>query len=174
VCTFVPAFVGLGAPYWDSYARGLIIGITRSTERKHIARAALEAIAYLTRDVIEAMRADSGKDITVLKADGGAAKSDFLLQFQADILNSRVVRPTVSETTSLGVAYLAGLAVEFWKDLEDIKKNWKAERVHTKDGSRNKGEALQGLEGGCSKSAWMGKRGSMGLWLLDTFYFHHH
>jgi glycerol kinase len=125
---FVPAFVGLGAPYWDSYARGLIIGITRSTERKHIARAALEAIAYLTRDVIEAMKADSGKDITVLKADGGAAKSDFLLQFQADILNSRVVRPTVSETTSLGVAYLAGLAVEFWKDLEDIKKNWKAER----------------------------------------------
>jgi glycerol kinase len=125
---FVPAFVGLGAPYWDHYARGLIIGITRGTERKHFARATLEAIAYLTRDVIESMKADTGKEITILKADGGAAKSDFLLQFQADILNVKVVRPVVFETTSLGVAYLAGLAVGFWKDLEDVRKNWKAER----------------------------------------------
>ncbi|MEM2383008.1 MAG: glycerol kinase GlpK [Desulfurococcaceae archaeon] len=134
----VPAFVGLGAPYWDHYARGLIIGITRGTERKHIARATLEAIAYLTRDVIEAMIADTGEKITVLKADGGAAKSDFLLQFQADILNVKVVRPVVFETTALGVAYLAGLAVGFWKDLEDVRKNWKMERefVPTMDPDR--------------------------------------
>lgn len=125
---FVPAFVGLGAPYWDPYARGLIIGITRSTERKHIARAALEAIAYLTRDVVEAMKADTGRDITLLKADGGAAKSDFLLQFQADILGVKVVRPLVYETTSLGATYLAGLAVGFWKDLDEVRKNWRAEK----------------------------------------------
>ncbi len=128
---FVPAFVGLGAPYWDHYARGLIIGITRGTERKHLARATLEAIAYLTRDVIEAMIADTGRPITILKADGGAAKSDFLLQFQADILNIKVVRPVVFETTSLGVAYLAGLAVGFWKDLNEIRANWKMEREFT-------------------------------------------
>ncbi|MCC6065643.1 MAG: glycerol kinase GlpK [Thermofilum sp.] len=125
---FVPAFVGLGAPYWDHYARGLIIGITRGTERKHIARATLEAIAYLTRDVVEAMAADTGRRIEVLKADGGAARSDFLLQFQADILNAKVVRPVVFETTSLGAAYLAGLAVGFWEGLEDVRRNWRAER----------------------------------------------
>ncbi|MCS7139380.1 MAG: glycerol kinase GlpK [Candidatus Nezhaarchaeota archaeon] len=125
---FVPAFVGLGAPYWDQYARGLIIGITRGTERKHIARAALEAIAYLTRDVIEAMKVDLGRDIAVLKADGGASRSDFLLQFQADILGVKVVRPMIHETTSLGVAYLAGLAVELWKSLDEVRKNWKPEK----------------------------------------------
>ncbi|RLF23056.1 MAG: glycerol kinase [Thermoprotei archaeon] len=126
---FVPAFVGLGAPYWDMYARGLIIGITRSTERKHIARACLEAIAYLTRDVIEAMMADTGMKIIRLKADGGAARSDFLMQFQADILGIEVWRPVVFETTSLGAAYLAGLAVGFWKDLDEIKRNWKVESI---------------------------------------------
>lgn len=125
---FVPAFVGLGAPYWDQYARGLIIGITRGTQRRHIARATLEAIAYLTRDVVEAMKADTGRDITVLKADGGAAKSDFLMQFQADILNVKVVRPVVSETTSLGAAYLAGLAVGLWRDLDEVRRNWRAEK----------------------------------------------
>ncbi|MBS7611307.1 glycerol kinase GlpK [Candidatus Bathyarchaeota archaeon] len=124
----VPAFVGLGAPYWDHYARGLIIGITRGTERKHIARATLESIAYLTKDVIEAMTADTGQKITAFKADGGAAKSDFLMQFQADILDVKVIRPVVFETTALGASYLAGLAVEFWKDLEDVRRNWKMER----------------------------------------------
>lgn len=124
----VPAFVGLGAPYWDQYARGLIIGITRGTERKHIARATLEAIAYMNRDVVEAMIADTGRNVKVIKADGGASKSDFLLQFQADILGVRVVRPTVLETTSLGAAYLAGLAAGFWKDLDEIRKNWKADK----------------------------------------------
>ncbi|MCS7105011.1 MAG: glycerol kinase GlpK [Thermofilaceae archaeon] len=125
---FVPAFVGLGAPYWDHYARGLLIGITRGTERRHLARATLEAIAYLTRDVIEAMKADTGTGITVLKADGGAAKSDFLLQFQADILDTKVVRPVVFETTSLGVAYLAGLSVNLWESIEEVRRNWKSEK----------------------------------------------
>ncbi|MCY0868956.1 MAG: glycerol kinase GlpK [Desulfurococcus sp.] len=128
---FVPAFVGLGAPYWDQYARGLIIGITRGTERKHIARAVIESIAYLTRDVIEAMVSDTGLKIEVLKADGGASKSNILLQFQADILNIKVVRPLVYETTSLGAAYLAGLAVDFWKGIDELRKYWKAEKTFT-------------------------------------------
>jgi len=126
---FVPAFVGLGAPYWDMYARGLIIGITRGTERKHIARATLEAIAYLTRDVLEAMISDTGESIPRLKVDGGAAKSDFLMQFQADITGIEVWRPKVFETTSLGAAYLAGLAVGFWRDLEEIRANWALDRI---------------------------------------------
>jgi glycerol kinase len=126
---FVPAFVGLGAPYWDMYARGMIIGITRGTERKHIARATLEAIAYLTRDVLEAMINDAERNIPRLKADGGAAKSDFLMQFQADITGIEVWRPKVFETTSLGAAYLAGLAVGFWKDLDEIKANWALDKI---------------------------------------------
>ncbi|MEZ0345768.1 MAG: glycerol kinase GlpK [Infirmifilum sp.] len=126
---FVPAFTGLGAPYWDPYARGLIIGITRGTTRRHIARAVIESIAYLTRDVIEAMERDIGARIKSLKADGGAAKSDVLLQFQADILGVEVLRPLIRETTSLGVAYLAGLAVGLWSSLDEIKSLWKAEKV---------------------------------------------
>nr|WP_291764723.1 glycerol kinase GlpK [Caldivirga sp. UBA161] len=125
----VPAFVGLGAPYWDQYARGLIIGITRGTERKHIARAALESIAYLTRDVLEAMMNDTGIKIPRIKVDGGAAKDNFLMQFQADITGIEVWRPTVFETTSLGAGYLAGLAVGFWRSLNEIKQNWKLDRV---------------------------------------------
>jgi len=128
---FVPAFVGLGAPYWDQYARGLIIGITRGTERRHLARATLEAIAYLVKDVIEVMKLDTGREPSMLKVDGAAAKSDFLMQFQADILGIRVVRPRILESTSLGIAYLAGMAVGFWKDLDEVKKCWRAEREFT-------------------------------------------
>ncbi|WP_099209984.1 glycerol kinase GlpK [Thermococcus henrietii] len=124
---FVPAFVGLGAPYWDQFARGLIIGITRGTGREHLARATLEAIAYLTRDVIEEMEKLVG--IKELRVDGGATANDFLMQFQADILNRRVVRPVVKETTALGAAYLAGLAVDYWESLEEIESLWRAERV---------------------------------------------
>ncbi|WP_297501794.1 glycerol kinase GlpK [Thermococcus sp.] len=124
---FVPAFVGLGAPYWDQFARGLIIGITRGTGREHLARATLEAIAYLTRDVIEEMERLVG--IKELRVDGGATANDFLMGFQANILNRRVVRPVVKETTALGAAYLAGLAVDYWNDIEEIKKLWKAEKV---------------------------------------------
>lgn len=124
---FVPAFVGLGAPYWDQFARGLIIGITRGTGREHLARATLEAIAYLTRDVIEEMEKLVG--IKELRVDGGATANDFLMQFQADILNRRVVRPVVKETTALGAAYLAGLAVDYWESLDEIKSLWRAEKV---------------------------------------------
>ncbi len=126
---FVPAFVGLGAPYWDQYARGLIIGITRGTERKHIARAVLESIAYLTRDVLEAMMNDTGIKIPRIKVDGGAAKDNFLMQFQADITGIEVWRPIVFETTSLGAGYLAGLAIGLWGSLDEIKRNWKLDRV---------------------------------------------
>ncbi|GAB6944367.1 glycerol kinase GlpK [Vulcanisaeta sp. JCM 14467] len=126
---FVPAFTGLGAPYWDQYARGLIIGITRGTERKHIARAVLEAIAYLNRDVLEAMMSDTGIRIPRIKVDGGAARNNFLMQFQADITGIEVWRPVIFETTSLGAGYLAGLAVGFWRDLDEIVRNWKLDRV---------------------------------------------
>ncbi|WP_297486815.1 glycerol kinase GlpK [Thermococcus sp.] len=124
---FVPAFVGLGAPYWDQFARGLIIGITRGTGREHLARATLEAIAYLTRDVIEEMEKLVG--IKELRVDGGATSNDFLMQFQADVLKRRVVRPVVKETTALGAAYLAGLAVGYWESLAEIKELWRAEKV---------------------------------------------
>jgi glycerol kinase len=126
---FVPAFTGLGAPYWDPYARGLIIGLTRGTERRHIARAVLESIAYLTRDVVEVMEAETGRRISELRVDGGASRSDFLMQFQADILGVRVVRPVVLETTSLGVAYLAGLAAGLWRGVDELAGKWRPGRV---------------------------------------------
>ena len=119
---FVPAFVGLGAPYWDMYARGSIFGITRGTTRAHIARAALESIAYQTRDVLECMEADGGIRLKELRVDGGAVANDFLMQFQADILGVPVIVPQTHETTALGAAYLAGLAVGFWKDRDEIAK----------------------------------------------------
>jgi glycerol kinase len=125
---FVPAFVGLGAPYWDSYARGVIVGLTRGTGRAEIARAALEAIAFQTRDVLETMRRDSGIALDVLRVDGGAAVNDFLCQFQADVLGVAVERPAVSETTALGAAYLAGLATGFWTGREEILRNHRIER----------------------------------------------
>jgi glycerol kinase len=139
---FVPAFTGLGAPYWDPYARGLIIGITRGTSRRHIARAVLESIAYLTRDVIEVMKSESGMKIEVLKVDGGASRSDFLMQFQADILGIKVVRPLIRETTSLGAAYLAGLASGVWRSLEELQKLWRAERVFEPTMSEERRERL--------------------------------
>ncbi|ADT83203.1 glycerol kinase GlpK [Thermococcus barophilus] len=124
---FVPAFVGLGAPYWDQFARGLIIGITRGTTREHFARATLEAIAYLTKDVIGEMEKEV--PIKELRVDGGATKNNFLMQFQADILGKTVIRPVVQETTALGAAYLAGLAVGYWESLEEIGELWKVEKV---------------------------------------------
>jgi len=120
---FVPAMVGLGAPYWDMYARGLLIGITRGTTREHIVRAVLESIAYQTRDVLEVMSKESGIKMETLRVDGGASNNNFLMQFQADILGVPVERPTVTETTALGAAYLAGLAVKFWDNKEEIKWN---------------------------------------------------
>jgi glycerol kinase len=126
---FVPAFVGLGAPYWNAEARGTIIGITRGTNRAHLVRAALEAMAYQTKDVIDSMQKDSGLRIKALKIDGGAAANNFLCQFQADILGIPVIRPRIIESTSLGAAYLAGLAVGFWKNPSQIKKFWAKDKV---------------------------------------------
>jgi glycerol kinase len=126
---FVPAFVGLGAPHWDPEARGMIDGITAATGRAELARAALEAIAYQTRELVEAMEADSGEPLRELRVDGGGAANDFLMQFQADILGKRIVRPADVETTALGAAYLAGLAAGYFQNLDEVEQFWKAERV---------------------------------------------
>jgi glycerol kinase len=128
---FVPAFVGLGAPYWDMYARGTVVGITRGTTRAHLVRAALEAIAYQSRDVLEAMAADAGRPVPVLRVDGGAAANDFLCQFQADILDVPVERPRVIETTALGAAGLAGLGAGVWRSLEAVAERAAVERTFT-------------------------------------------
>jgi glycerol kinase len=128
---FVPAFVGLGAPYWDMYARGTIVGLTRGSNRGHLARATLESVCYLTRDVIECMNADSGRKLDELKVDGGAIGNDLLMQFQSDILGVPVSRPETKETTALGAAYLAGLAVGYWSGLKDIASNWREQSRFT-------------------------------------------
>ena len=124
----VPAFVGLGAPYWDSTARGAVFGLTRGSNRNHLARAALESIAYQVRDVLEALKEDSGLDFDEIKVDGGAAANNFLMQFQADMMGKTVIRPKVIETTALGAAYLAGLAVNYWTSQKEIMNLWQADR----------------------------------------------
>lgn len=126
---FVPALTGLGAPYWDQYARGTIVGISRGTTGAHIARAALEGIAFLTGDVINAMALDAETGLKELRVDGGASRNNLLMQFQADVLSKKVIRPKVTETTALGAAYLAGLAVGFWKNIDELKQQWSIERV---------------------------------------------
>jgi len=130
-CYIVPAFAGLGAPHWDQYARGVVAGITRGVTREHMARAALESIAYQVADVVQAMEADSGIETPELRVDGGAAANNLLLQFQSDILGVPVVRPKTLETTALGAAYLAGLAVGYWDDLDSIKSQWSQDRKFT-------------------------------------------
>ena len=125
----VPAFAGMGAPYWNQYARGTVVGITRGCSKEHFIRATLESIAYQTSDVLQAMEQDSGMCLKSLKVDGGASANDFLMQFQADIVNTAVHRPKCIETTALGAAYLAGLAVGYWKDRTEIRENWQIGRV---------------------------------------------
>jgi glycerol kinase len=125
----VPAFTGLGAPYWDMYARGCIVGITRGTKRYHIIRAAEESIAYQSLDLVRAMEKDTGERIRELRVDGGASRDAFLMQFQADIMDGRICRPEVRETTALGAACLAGLAVGFWKGIDELKSRWKIDQV---------------------------------------------
>jgi glycerol kinase len=125
---FVPAFVGLGAPYWQPYARGTIVGMTRGTNASHVARAALESIAFQTRDVLDLMSREAGAEIKILRADGGATRNSLLLQFQADILGATVQRPSVRETTALGAAYLAGLAIDFWPSVDSLKDLWHMEQ----------------------------------------------
>jgi len=138
----VPAFTGLGSPYWDMYARGTIVGLTRGTNRSHIVRATLESIAYQTRDLLEAMQEDTGMKISTLKVDGGAAQNNFLMQFQADILNAKIIKPEVAETTALGAAYLAGLAVGFWKDKLEIKNISEVDKEFISENSDKERENL--------------------------------
>ena len=128
-CYVVPAFTGLGAPHWDQYARGTIVGITRGVNKYHIIRATLESLAYQVNDVLEAMKADSGIELAALKVDGGASANDFLMQTQADIINAPVNRPECVETTAMGAAYLAGLAVGYWASKEDVIKNWAIDKT---------------------------------------------
>ena len=127
----VPAFAGMGAPYWNQFARGTVVGITRGCSQEHFIRATLESIAYQTADVLAAMEQDLGERLKGLKVDGGASANDFLMQFQADIIGTEVHRPRCIETTALGAAYLAGLAVGYWKDLDEIRENWQLGRVFT-------------------------------------------
>ena len=132
---FVPALTGMGAPYWDQYAHGTICGITRGTKAAHIARAALEGIAFQTMDIVGAMEKDAGVKLSELKVDGGASRNNLMMQFQADVLDTAVIRPKVTETTAMGACYLAGLAVGFWSSLDEIKAQWQAEHVFTPSGA---------------------------------------
>ena len=154
----VPAFAGLGAPHWNQYARGTMFGITRGTSKEHIARAALESIAYQTIDVLKAMESDAGINIKELRVDGGATVNNLLMQFQADILQVNVVRPKVYETTALGAAYLAGLAVGYWSSIEEVQKQWKADKTFTPAMQPDKTDALmQGWQRAVKASiAWAG------------------
>ena len=141
----VPAFTGLGAPSWDQYARGAVVGLTRGVNRNHFIRATLESLAYQTYDVLKAMEVDSNICLSSLKVDGGACANNFLMQFQSDILNTRVERPECVETTALGAAYLAGIAVGYWQDTDDIKKNWKLERTfESKMDEKKREESISG------------------------------
>jgi glycerol kinase len=142
----VPAFAGLGAPHWDQHARGTITGITRGTNSGHFARAALESIAYQTMDVLKSMEADAGTPISELRVDGGATANNILMQFQADIMKCRVIRPEVTEVTALGAAYLAGLATGFWKDVAEISAQWKVERNFEPQALENHTELINGWE----------------------------
>ncbi len=138
----VPAFVGLGTPYWDSEVRGAVFGLTRGTSKEHFVRATLESLAYQTKDVLSAMEADSGIELKTLRVDGGAVKNHFLMDFQSGILNVPVQRPTVNETTALGAAYLAGLAVGYWGSQEDIAKQWAIEHSFVPTMNQEKRELL--------------------------------
>jgi glycerol kinase len=140
----VPAFAGLGAPHWNQHARGTIFGITRGTNNSHIARAALESIAYQTLEVLKAMEADSGAQIQQLRVDGGATANNLLMQFQADILKTAVVRPEVTEVTAIGAAYLAGLATGYWSNIDEIQKQWQINRTFNPDTTLDTNEMVKG------------------------------
>jgi glycerol kinase len=142
---FVPALTGLGAPYWDQYAQGSIYGISRGTKAAHIARAALEGIAFQTMDIVNAMQKDAGVELAELKVDGGASRNNLLMQFQGDVLGTSVIRPQVTETTALGAAYLAGLAVGYWESIDHIKSQWAVDTEFTPKAS---GETVEKLKAG--------------------------
>jgi len=145
----VPAFVGLGTPYWDSDARGAVFGLTRGTTKEHFIRATLESLAYQTKDVLDVMIEDSEIDLKALRVDGGAVKNDFLMQFQSDMLEVPVERPVVQETTALGAAYLAGLAVGYWKSKKEIAKQWQNDHTFT---NKMEGEKRDELYSGWKKA----------------------
>jgi glycerol kinase len=140
---FVPALTGLGAPYWDQYAKGCMYGISRGTTAAHIARAALEGIAFQTMDIVNAMQKDAGVELAGLKVDGGASRNNLLMQFQADILGTSVIRPKVTETTALGAAYLAGLAVGYWESIDHIKSQWAVDASFTPSAPEEKVRELK-------------------------------
>jgi len=149
----VPAFAGLGAPYWNQHARGVITGLTRGSNASHIARAAVESIAYQTMDVLKAMESDSNIQIKELRVDGGATQNNLLMQFQSDVLNTNVIRPTITETTALGAAYLAGLAVGFWKNVDELQQQWQVEHVFSPQiSSEKRSELTQGWHTAVSAS----------------------
>jgi glycerol kinase len=153
----VPAFTGLGAPYWDADARGAILGITRGTQREHIVRATLESIAYQTADVMEAMRSDSGQEIEQLRVDGGAVANDFLMQFQSDVLGIEVNRPVINETTALGAAFLAGLAVGFWEDESQLEKCRETDAIFRSTiNPERRQELLKGWQEAVQKTTYKG------------------
>ena len=160
----VPAFTGLGAPHWDMYARGAILGLTRGAGRNHIIRAALESIAYQTRDVLAAMEQDTGEKLRELRVDGGASANNFLMQFQADIMGCTIRRPMIRETTALGAAYLAGLATGVWRDKEDIRAQWTLDRLYQpqmEEGQR--GRLLAGWRKAVDRaSGWAEEEGGAG------------
>ena len=138
----VPAFTGLGAPYWDPYARGALMGLTRAVNKNHIVRAALESMAYQTYDLMNSMTEDMGYEIKTFKVDGGACANDFLLEFQSDIINMQLYRPECIETTSLGAAYLAGLATGYWKNTDDIISNWQINNIFRPDMDEERRQTL--------------------------------
>ena len=157
-CYLVPAFVGLGAPYWDQYARGTIVGLTRGVNKNHLIRATLESVAYQVHDVLKAMEEDSGIKLSSLKVDGGASANNFLLAFQADMINAPVLRPSCVETTAMGAAYLAGLAVGYWKNKEEIIKNWSKDREFTPTMTDEKRqELLTGWKNAVACASYYGK-----------------
>ena len=165
----VPAFTGLGAPHWDPYARGTIVGITRGFSREHLVRATLESIAYQTADILSAMEKDSGIALKSLKVDGGASANNFLMQFQADILNTRVVRPTCIETTALGAAYLAGLACGYWESRDEIRRNIQVDRVFDSlMGEKRREEASERLEESCELLQRLGISGKGRMRINDS------
>ena len=140
---FVPALTGLGAPYWDQYAHGTITGLTRGATAAHIARAALEGIAFQTMDIVGAMERDASVKLAELKVDGGASRNNLLMQFQADVLGTSVIRPKVTETTAMGACYLAGLAVGYWSGIDEIRRQWSVERAFTPSAPEEKVAALK-------------------------------
>ena len=156
-CYVVPAFTGLGAPHWDAYARGAILGLTRGVNRYHIIRATLDSLCYQTNDVLEAMKMDLGQEVKRLKADGGASANNYLLQTQADLTGVQVDRPACVETTAMGAAYLAGLAVGFWKNKEEIARGWKADRSFFPKIEEEVRCRMLKAEGG-TLFLWLGKR----------------